>query len=135
MTSILKGITDMTDTEELERMAASITPGPWMSDGTSVNVPDKRQSSIAVCVRLGTRTEVEAQANARAIAIVPYLLDEVISLRSEVERLDARANAAEADAERLAEAGTVQYEAFGACRNLIEALAAHTQRVNAKEGV
>lgn len=54
-------------------------------------------------------------------------------LEGQLREANKKIAEAEADAERLAEAGTIQHEAFGACRNLIEALSAHRQRVTEKE--
>lgn len=100
----------MTDTKELERLAASITQGPWIRDCWDILGSGGGNGTGSVCC-VGYPTEVddqywrdgEADDNARAIALVPDLLAEVIALRAEVERL--------------------------------EAIAAPTQRVNAKEGV
>ena len=149
----------MTNTAELERLAASITPGPWVSsvedNGDNLIVKSGDIQVVGGCGCCGSAWTDEdcAQANSRAIALVPDLLAEVIAMRAEVARLknenallgelkieaevdefkaEARANAAEADAERLAEA----LDAMGdVCNSSLgdAALAAHTQRVNAKE--
>lgn len=93
----------MTDTEELERLAASITQGKWAVDSENQGAA----WGMAYCVHAAGNIldeiadDVSSDANARAIALVPDLLAEVIALRAEVERL--------------------------------EALAAYTDRVNAKE--
>lgn len=159
----------MISTEELERLAASITPGPWghfmgdicaelHGDDTLICGMNKScgaRSSEYFSYKANNPT---AQANAHAITLVPDLLAEVIALRAEVDRLGnirknlsdmamlhlkernadfARATAAEADAERLAEA-LHNAHAGGLPdvirMSVIDALAAHTQRVNAKEG-
>ena len=98
----------MTDTAELERLAASITPGPWSTDGLSFTVttgasglPHGRTfghgcGNNFICdLNDGEyheyTDEEEQEANARAIALLPELLAEVIALRAEVERLASHA--------------------------------------------
>ena len=179
----------MTDTAELERLASSITPGPWRKYGKmtgKVISEGPEVGTVEIC-ETGDFRDAELipynadrwNADADAIALVPDLLAEVIALRSEVdgymewaqdvkrltrqldiemhgdgaaqqaslcdligagkdmrdraEKAEARAAEAEADAERLAEALAFSKRHFGFNAEVLNALAAHTQRVNAKE--
>lgn len=151
----------MTDTAELERLAASITPGPWELDGIVIaHQPEPTGYPVAVCL-MGEPLEFPGdvkpmmenhEANARAIALVPDLLAEVIALRAEVERLNGALKSALADSAAAflrasdAEVRATEIEAHLDISQNHEAglipigtqvflrrLAAHTQRVNAKE--
>ncbi|WP_156933654.1 hypothetical protein [Paracoccus sp. J39] len=78
-------------TEELKRLAASITPGPWNSSihGTQVLTGDSWNTICEIRVRKDFsaaqwedgRGSSDPTANARAIALVPALIREVLAHR------------------------------------------------------
>lgn len=145
------------NTDALKRLAASITPGKWLAeekigpqsewgranigvwsvekyeDSDAADHGDDPMDDAWLCGIWGQISD-EDKANASAIALVPDLLAEVIALRAEAERLEANAAAAEADADRLAAALAFSKRYF-VNAEVLNALAAHTQRVNTKEGV
>lgn len=79
------------DTAELERLAASITPGPWNSSihGNQVLTGDSWNTICEIRVRKDFsaaqwedgRGSSDPTANARAIALVPALIREVLARR------------------------------------------------------
>lgn len=79
------------DTAELERLAASITPGPWNSSihGNQVLTGDSWNTICEIRVRKDFsaaqwedgRGSSDPTANARAIALVPALIREVLAHR------------------------------------------------------
>lgn len=82
-------------TEALEKLLAEMTRGPWKFDGETTVVMDDDDVEPWICeVNFDGVLEHQADADARAIAMLPDLLAEVIArrateadLRAEVERL------------------------------------------------
>ena len=77
----------------LDRTAEAVdgtTPGPWRSADTTVDV-SPHQSAVAVCVSMGTRDRLEAEANARFIAtsrqLVPDMAEEIAALRRTIDMI------------------------------------------------
>lgn len=89
----------MTDTEELERLSASITQGTWrkygkntgkvISEGPEVGTVEICETGDFCDAELVPFNADRWNSDADAIAIVPDLLAEVIALRADVERLRA----------------------------------------------
>ena len=85
--------------ETLHQLRADMTRGPWKFDGETTVVMDDDDVEPWICeVNFDGVLENQADADARAIALLPDLLDEVIAhrateadLRAEVERLRAQA--------------------------------------------
>ncbi|WP_418024894.1 hypothetical protein ACNKFW_15380 (plasmid) [Paracoccus sp. TD-10] len=89
------------DTAELERLAESITPGPWNSSihGSQVLTGDSWNTICEIRVRKDFsaaqwedgRGSSDPTANARAIALVPALIHEVLAHRKAGESMNGRA--------------------------------------------
>jgi hypothetical protein len=75
-----------TDLDELERLAAAATPGPWEAIRPRINIRimagDRYVLESGPC---GVRTEEDGQFIAAARAAVPALIAEVRRLRAQVE--------------------------------------------------
>ncbi|SEN50232.1 hypothetical protein SAMN04489859_100879 [Paracoccus alcaliphilus] len=141
----------MTDTAELERLAAIIPHSPWISSNdhpTNACAYVRDQDGHDVCTiyeagdNVPSPRDGESWADqpirdqtARAIALVPELLAEVIALRAEVERLaEALTSLVELNDEYSPFGGEIYQDRIERTWDRgRQSLAAHTQRVNAKE--
>lgn len=88
----------MTPTEELERLAASITQGPWKIHKCLCGHPSCAQFTISTQGSVGFD-----EADAQAIALLPELLTENIHLRKKVVLLEERLSARRASGPRVNE--------------------------------
>ena len=71
------------DTAELERLAADMTPGPWAVDSEYQGAAWGIEYSVHVAGNIldEIADSVSSEANARAIALVPALIREVLAYR------------------------------------------------------
>ncbi len=76
----------MLKAEELRRMVAEATPGPWyVSDDWNVSAPGKTVLHGSVMVE----SDAESDANAALAALAPTLATEHAALQDRVARLEA----------------------------------------------
>jgi hypothetical protein len=85
------------DLEELERLAAQATPGPWKAENWSRVWHEPKQGvrrTVADCVRVTVKSPKRHRANARLIAAMHEALPELIAenreLRERVRELEIR---------------------------------------------
>ena len=79
-----------TDTDTLVALAAQITPGPWAISGENRVCRQIDGEHHAICTdQYCYAPEPEKEVNARAIALLPDLLPEVIANRARIEALEA----------------------------------------------
>lgn len=104
----------MSNPEEIKRLLAAATPGPWYQNPfTPINVQDRH--GLTVCSMAGARAsggddfQAELEANAELIAKAPTLIAELIE---QVERLEKVAEAAE-DAAFYLETGFMRCPSCG----------------------
>ena len=81
--------------DEIREARDGATPGPWMQNETSVRT-EPHESSVAVCVSVGTRTILEATANAHLIALAPRMAEIVLAAEELAKAADEYRDAEEA---------------------------------------
>jgi hypothetical protein len=76
------------DLDELERLAAKATPGPWTADNWSRVWHEPKQGvrrTVADCVRVTVKSPKQHRANARLIAAMHKAVPELVARVRELE--------------------------------------------------